>query len=84
MGKEKNYSDALKLGEEAGDTLNLADIYVHVALLKEKQGNYNQALKNDFAALKIYNKIGLSFNVPFVLNNISIIYMKEKKIQGCF
>ena len=75
----KHYSDALKINEEIGDKRGIALIYSNIGGVYQIQGNYTEALKNNFAALKIREEIGDKEGIALSYFNIGNIYKKQNK-----
>ncbi len=65
---------AINTAEKLNYIAGLADSYNYLGIMYAQQGNYPEALKNYFAALKIKEKIGKKDQIASVYSNIGIIY----------
>ena len=77
--KAKEYLDkafelSQKIASLAIGKKSLANTYIHLGFFADDKGNYPEALKNYFAALKIYKAIGDKTGEADSYNNIGIIY----------
>ncbi|MDP5107162.1 MAG: tetratricopeptide repeat protein [Polaribacter sp.] len=76
------HKKSLNLKIEIKDSIGMADSYNNLGIVLDENGEYLDALKNYFKALKIYEKNATNFDqVPAVLVNIGIVYKKQKKYQ---
>ncbi|MFK8061046.1 MAG: tetratricopeptide repeat protein [Polaribacter sp.] len=74
------HKESLTLKIAIKDSLGIADSYNNLGIMLDESGNYLEALKNYFSALKIYEKKSKNFDqIPAVLVNIGIVYKKQKK-----
>ncbi|MEE9407313.1 MAG: sensor histidine kinase [Polaribacter sp.] len=74
------HKKSLNLKIEIKDSIGIADTYNNLGIILDESGEYLEALKNYFSALKIYEEKSTSFDqVPAVLVNIGIVYKKQKK-----
>ena len=74
------HKKSLSLKLEIKDSIGIADSYNNLGIIFDEKGEYLEALKNYFEALKIYEKKSTKFDqVPAVLVNIGIVYKKQKK-----
>jgi len=76
------HKKSLAINIELKDSIGIADSYNNLGIILDEQGNYLEALRNYFNALKIYEKKSEKFDqVPAVLVNIGIVYKKQKKFN---
>ncbi|MES2837256.1 MAG: tetratricopeptide repeat protein [Bacteroidota bacterium] len=55
----------------------MANSYNNIGIISADQGNYNKALENHFASLKIKEEIGYKKGIADSYNNIGIIYWNQ-------
>ncbi|MGJ8743012.1 tetratricopeptide repeat-containing sensor histidine kinase [Polaribacter sp.] len=74
------HTKSLELKKIIHDSIGIADSYTNLGIIFDESGDYLEALKNYFIALKIYEEKSTKFDqVPAVLVNIGIVYKKQKK-----
>ena len=70
---------SLKIREEIGDKLGIANCHLNIGNINTERGNRLEALKEFFAALKVYEAIGDKQGIAGAYINIGNEYVKEPK-----
>lgn len=70
----ENLNKALALAQKIDYKKGLAATFTHLGYFAEDKGNYQEALKNYFAALKTQGNIGDKGGMSVLLNNIGNIF----------
>jgi tetratricopeptide (TPR) repeat protein len=89
----KNHLAALKIAEEIKNKQLIAYCYIWIGSVYEEQGRshpntslrtelFDQALKNDFASLKIYEEIGNKWETASCYNDIGVVYKDQGNYSG--
>lgn len=71
---------SLEIKTQINDTLGVADTYNNLGIIYDTKGQYAEALKSYFDALRIYEVHAVEIDkVPMVYVNIGIVYKKQKE-----
>ncbi len=63
--------------QEIGDKRGISSSYNNIGIIHDDKANYPEALKYQFAALKIQEEIGDQQGIAFSYDNIGLVYMHE-------
>ncbi len=75
------YEEGVKVAEELGDPVVMADYYGSIGLAYYALGDYDKALENYFKAHEIYEREKALDPLAKMLNNIAVIYRLQSRYE---
>jgi tetratricopeptide (TPR) repeat protein/serine phosphatase RsbU (regulator of sigma subunit) len=75
------YKEALRMAEQFGQEVYIANLYNDIAVLHNTESNYVTALDYYFKALAIYENLKIDEDIADCFSNISVVYMYQKELD---
>jgi len=72
---------SLNIWERQKDTLQIANLYKYIGLLKGKKGNFKEAKFSILAAIKLYKEKGFEQGVAVSQFNLADLYFRAKEFK---
>jgi len=74
---------SLKIWERQDDTLQIANLYKYIGLLKGKRGEFKEAKLSILKAIKLYTEKEFEQGVAVSEFNLADLYFREKEFKEC-